>query len=89
MLRVISGYLDVGEASALALALENPNSILILDDLKGSSKTKNTFHRDDRCFNKSEKRKKITNLDSYFDELKEKGFTISDNILELAKKLSK
>ena len=33
--RVLSGYLDPGEASAIALGIENPDSILILDDLKG------------------------------------------------------
>ena len=33
--RVLSRYLDPGEASAIALGIENPDSILILDDLKG------------------------------------------------------
>jgi predicted nucleic acid-binding protein len=35
LLRVLNGYLDPGEASAIALGIENPESILILDDLKG------------------------------------------------------
>ncbi len=31
----LSEILDIGEASAIALALENPNSLLIIDDAKG------------------------------------------------------
>ena len=32
---IFSKVLDLGEASALALALENPNSLLIIDEAKG------------------------------------------------------
>lgn len=91
LLRVLNGYLDPGEASAIALGIENPDSILILDDLKGrkeAKKLKLRFTGTLGVLIKAKKEKHITDVLFYFDLLRESGFRISDNIIELANKLS-
>jgi predicted nucleic acid-binding protein len=85
--RVLSGYLDPGEASAIALGIENPDSILILDDLKGrkeAQKLKIRFTGTLGVIIKAKKENHITDVSSYFNALREKGFRISDKIIELA-----
>jgi predicted nucleic acid-binding protein len=85
--RVLSGYLDPGEASAIALGIENPDSILILDDLKGrkeAQKLKIRFTGTLGVIIKATKENHITDVSSYFNALREKGFRISDKIIELA-----
>jgi predicted nucleic acid-binding protein len=89
--RVLSGYLDHGEASAIALGIENPESILILDDLKGrkeAQKLKLRFTGTLGVLIKAKKGNHITDVSSYFDALKESGFRISDKIIALAIKES-
>ena len=91
MQRVLSGYLDPGEASAIALGIDNPESILILDDLKGrkeAKKLKLKFTGTLGVLIKAKKENHIANVSSYFDALKESGFRISDKIIELAIKES-
>lgn len=85
--RVLSGYLDPGEASAIALGIENPESILILDDLKGRKEAERLKLRVTGTLGvliKAKKGNHIADVDSYFDALKESGFRISDKIIELA-----
>jgi predicted nucleic acid-binding protein len=89
--RVLSGYLDPGEASAIALGIENPDSILILDDLKGrkeAQKLKIRFTGTLGVIIKAKKENHLTDASSYFNALREKGFRISDKIIELAIKES-
>lgn len=89
--RVLSGYLDPGEASAIALGIENPESILILDDLKGrkeAQKLKLRFTGTLGVLIKAKKENHIADVNSYFNALKESGFRISDKIIDLAIKES-
>ncbi len=90
--RVLSGFLDPGEASAIALGIENPDSILILDDLKGrkeAQKLKIRFTGTLGVIIKAKKENHIIDVVSYFDALKVNGFRISESIIELAIKQSK
>ncbi len=89
--KVLSGYLDPGEASAIALGIENPGSILILDDLKGrkeAQRLKMRFTGTLGVIIKAKKENHVTDVGSYFNALRENGFRISDKIIELAIKES-
>jgi len=89
--RVLSMYLDAGEASALALGMENPESILILDDLKGrkeAQRLKLRFTGTLGVLVKARRENHITDIVSYCNALKACGFRISDKIIELAIKQS-
>lgn len=85
--RVLSGYLDPGEASAIALGIENPGSILILDDLKGrkeAQRLKLRFTGTLGVLIKAKKENHISDVTPYLIALKQKGFRISDKLIELA-----
>lgn len=87
LLRILSGYLDPGEASAIALGIEIPNSLLILDDLKGrkeAKKLKLKFTGTLGVLIKAKKENHISEIMSFFDLLRENGFRVSDKIIELA-----
>jgi len=87
LLRVLNGYLDPGEASAIALGIENTESILILDDLKGrkeAQKLKLRFTGTLGVLIRAKKENHITDLLFYFDLLRESGFRISEKIIDLA-----
>jgi predicted nucleic acid-binding protein len=89
--RVLSGYLDLGEASAIALGIENPDSIFILHDLKGRKEAQKLNIRFTGTLGvliKAKKENYITDVNSYFTALKDNGFRISDKIIELAIKES-
>ena len=85
--RILSMYLDAGEASALALGIENPESILILDDLKGRKEAQKLQLRYTGTLGvlvKAKKENHITDIATYCKALKDNGFRISDKIIELA-----
>ena len=91
MQNVLAGFLDSGEASAIALGLENPDSLLILDDLKGrkealklSLKVTGTLG----VLVKAKKENHISEINSYLNALKSCGFRTSEKIIELAIKQS-
>jgi predicted nucleic acid-binding protein len=87
--RVLSGYLDAGESSAIALALENPDSMLILDDLKGRKEAKKLNLRFTGTLGviiKAKQENYITDISLFLDGLRESGFRISDEIMILALK---
>lgn len=89
--RVLSGYLEPGETSAIALGIENPESILILDDLNGikeAQKLKLLFTATLGILIKAKKENHIAGVNSYFNAPKESGFRITDKIIELAIKES-
>ena len=85
--RILGVYLDAGEASALALGIENPESILILDDLKGrkeAQRLKLRFTGTLGVLVKAKKENRITDIATYCKALKDNGFRIYDKIIELA-----
>jgi predicted nucleic acid-binding protein len=78
-------YLDIGEASAIALALEKVDVLLILDDLKGRKEAEKLGFRITGTLGVLFKAKKmglITELKSYIDKLKVVGFRLSPKIEE-------
>ena len=85
--RILGVYLDAGEASALALGIENPESILFLDDLKGrkeAQRLKLRFTGTLGVLVKAKKENHITDIATYCKALKDNGFRIPDKIIELA-----
>jgi predicted nucleic acid-binding protein len=78
-------YLDLGEASAIALALEKVDVLLILDDLKGRKEAEKLGFRITGTLGilfKAKKEGLITELKSYIEKLKAVGFRISPKIEE-------
>jgi len=78
-------YLDLGEASAIALALEKIDVLLILDDLKGRKEAEKLGFRITGTLGilfKAKKEGLITELKSYIEKLKAVGFRISPKIEE-------
>ena len=78
-------YLDLGEASAIALALEKVDVLLILDDLKGRKEAEKLGFRITGTLGILFKAKKvglITELKSYVEKLKAVGFRLSPKIEE-------
>ncbi len=78
-------YLDLGEASAIALALDLENILLILDDLKGRKEAERlglTFTGTLGVLFKAKKLGFIKELKPYIENLKDAGFRISQNIEE-------
>jgi predicted nucleic acid-binding protein len=78
-------YLDLGEASAIALALEKVDVLLILDDLKGRKEAEKLGFRITGTLGILFKAKKlglITELKSHIEKLKAAGFRLSPVIEE-------
>lgn len=89
--RVLISVLDPGEASSIALAMENPNSMLILDDLKGRKEAKKLNLKYTGTLGilvKAKQYNYIHDVGAYLKELKQSGFRISDRLIELAIKES-
>lgn len=85
-------YLDPGEASAIALALDLENVLLIIDDLKGRKEAERlgfTFTGTLGVLFKAKKEGLIKELKPYIENLKVVGFRISPNIEEEILKRSK
>lgn len=78
-------YLDLGEASAIALALEMVDILLVLDDLKGRKEAEKLGFRITGTLGILFKAKKvglIPDLKSYVGKLKGVGFRLSPQIEE-------
>ena len=78
-------YLDPGEASAIAFALDLENVLLILDDLKGRKEAERlglTFTGTLGVLFKAKKQGIIKGLKPFIENLKVVGFRISRNIEE-------
>jgi predicted nucleic acid-binding protein len=89
--KILLSYLDPGEASAIALGLENSNSLLILDDLKGRKealKLELKYTGTLGVLVRAKKENHISDISFYIIALKSNGFRISENIIELALKES-
>lgn len=82
-LKLISTFLDLGEASSCALALETDNSIIIIDDLKGRKiavrlglKITGTLG----VVLRAKERKMIGSLKNVVEQLRNEGFHISEDL---------
>ena len=82
--QILSGILDDGEASAIALAYQYEKTLLILDDLKGRKEAVRLGFRITGTLgvlSKAHRIGLIPELSPYIDKLKEAGFRISPQIL--------
>ena len=82
--KFLETQLDLGESSAIALAAELENSILILDDLKARKFAKRLGFRltgSLGILNKARQMGLIDKIKPFLDKLKETDFRISDNII--------
>jgi len=78
-------HLDIGEASAIALALEKIDVLLILDDLKGRKEAEKLGFRITGTLGilfKAKKQGLIVELKTYVEKLKVAGFRLSPRIEE-------
>jgi predicted nucleic acid-binding protein len=83
--QLLNLYLDTGEASAIAFALDLENVLLILDDLKGRKEAERlglTFTGTLGVLYKAKKQGIIKELKPFIENLKVVGFRISRNIEE-------
>ncbi len=81
--KLLDQVLDSGEASAIALALDFENVLLVLDDLKGRKEAEKLGFRITGTLGILFKAKQlgiIKELTIYFEELKNAGFRISEKI---------
>lgn len=83
--RFIETQLDLGESSAIALASEKEESILILDDLKARKVAKRLgfkFTGTLGVINKAKENGIIEKIRPYIDKLKSTDFRISEKVIE-------
>lgn len=81
--KLLVQVLDPGEASAIALALDFDNVLLILDDLKGRKEAEKLGFKITGTLGVLYKAKQqgiINELKAYLEKLKNVGFRISENI---------
>lgn len=81
--KILDQILDPGEASAIALALDFDNVLLILDDLKGRKEAEKLGFKITGTLGVLFKAKQlgiINELKVYLEKLKNVGFRISENI---------
>ena len=90
-LQILNTSLDLGEASAIALALEKKDSLLILDDLKGRREAEKLGLRITGTLGvllKAKQQDVIKKIKPYIEKLKQRDFHISlqleKEILELS-----
>jgi predicted nucleic acid-binding protein len=80
----IQTQVDIGEASVIALAVENKNSLILLDDLKARKIAKNLnlkFTGTLGVLNKAKEIGKISKLKPVLTKLQETNFRISESIV--------
>lgn len=80
-------HIDKGEASVIALALETPNSLIILDDWKARTIAEELKIKVTGTIGVIIKAKNIGLIDSvkpYLDKIKETDFRISDELIKTA-----
>ncbi|NLO71858.1 MAG: DUF3368 domain-containing protein [Porphyromonadaceae bacterium] len=88
---LLETQVDLGEASAIALAIEKKNSLLILDDLKArklAQKLNLEITGTLGILLKAKHLNIISNVKSMIDKLIETDFRISDNIIQEVLKIS-
>jgi predicted nucleic acid-binding protein len=82
---LLETYLDLGESSAIALAMEMKDSLLILDDLKARKFAKKLgmkFTGSLGVINKAKEIGVVKTIKPIIDELRKTNFRVSDKIIE-------
>lgn len=82
-IRLLELELDLGEASSIALALEKPNSLLIIDERKGREIAKKLEVKIIGLLGIliiAKRKSFINNLSAYFDKIENVGFRISEKL---------
>jgi predicted nucleic acid-binding protein len=82
---LLETYLDLGESSAIALAMEMKDSLLILDDLKARKFAKRLgmkFTGSLGVINKAKEIGVVKTIKPIIDELRKTNFRVSDKIIE-------
>ena len=82
-INLLKNFIDPGEASTIALAVENDDIVIILDDLKArkiAQKLNLKITGTIGVLIKARKRNIITSAREVLEQLKNKGFRISDEI---------
>ena len=85
LLEVLKEVIDLGEASAIALALETPKSLIIIDDKKGrklAEKMKLNFMGTLGLLLKAKEHHIITHIKPYIDNIQKTDFRLSRSITE-------
>jgi predicted nucleic acid-binding protein len=89
--RIVESFLDPGEASAIALALEYEECLLILDDYKGRREAKQLkldYTGTIGILLIAKEKGLINSFTEIIDDIKKTNFRISDEIIKEAKKKS-
>jgi predicted nucleic acid-binding protein len=84
-LKFIRSQVDIGEATAIALAAEKDNPLLILDDLKARKLARRLgmrFTGTLGVINKAKELHIIDRIKPVIDQLRDSDFRISENIIE-------
>ena len=88
--RILENILDKGESSAIALALELENVLLVLDDLKARKEAQKMGFKITGSLGilfSAKEKNIISSLKEYLNKLQETDFRISENIIfELLKR---
>lgn len=82
---ILEATLDKGEASAIALAVEHPDCLLIIDDLKGRKFAKKlglTITGSLGILIAAKKAGTIPTVKPFIDKIKQTNFRISDNLVQ-------
>ena len=82
---LINTQLDLGESSAIALAIENDDSLIILDDLKARKLAKRiglNYTGTLGVINKAKENRLVDEIKPLIEELQAVGFRISGDIIE-------
>jgi predicted nucleic acid-binding protein len=84
LMEVLKGSVDPGEASAIALAMETPNSLIIVDDLKGrklATRMELNFMGTLGLLLKAKEHHIISHIRPYIDKIQITDFRISQSIV--------
>ena len=87
LMDVLKESVDPGEASAIALAMETPNSLIIVDDLKGrklASRMELKFIGTLGLLIMAKEHNVIPNIRSYINKIQKTDFRISQDLVNYA-----
>ncbi|MFA7445772.1 MAG: DUF3368 domain-containing protein [Flavobacteriaceae bacterium] len=89
--KILESLIDKGEASALALALEKPDCLLIIDDNKGRKQAKQlglTYTGTLGILILAKQKGLITSLSEILSEIQKTNFRLNQNLIDKALKSS-
>jgi len=87
--KILERFIDIGEASAIALALEKKDCLLIIDDNKGRREAKHlglTYTGSLGIFITAKQKGLISTLSEILDEIQKTDFRLSNSLIEDAKR---